>query len=85
MKNLDLQKAANDLAFETVTLAGPAVDAAIAAKATELGITDPQYVAFKSAVNQFRSIYARAGQQDAAVAQASPPVVLVPAVPPPNA
>jgi hypothetical protein len=75
MKNIDLQKSANDLAFETLTLTGPAFDTAVAAKAESLAIVDPQYTAFKNAVGNFRRIYAGAATADDQAAARVPKVV----------
>lgn len=79
MNNLQLLKAANDLAFDTITQTGIQVDAATAAKAAELDLTDAQYAGFKNAVNAARQTYARAVQQDTQIQRVAG---VVPGTPP---
>jgi hypothetical protein len=72
MTNLEIKKAASDLAFNIVTQNGPAGDLAIANQAAQLQLSDPQYQQFKNAVAGFKQQYAQAASQDAqAAAQAA--------------
>lgn len=71
LTNLDLKKAANDLAYGTITQNFVATDAATAAKAVELALTDAQYQQFKQSVANFRQQYQQAASQDAQIAAAA--------------
>lgn len=64
MTNLITKQIASNLAFDTITKTAVELDAAVAAKAAELQLTEAQYNGFKQSVNQFRQIYGQAVSED---------------------
>lgn len=65
MNLLALRHEASELAFNTVTTTTADFDAAVAAKAGELQLPEPQYQSFKRDVATFRQQYAQAANADA--------------------
>ncbi len=83
MTRLEMKKAACDAAFATATQNSAAADAAVANKATDLQLTDPQYQQFRSDFGVFRQQFANAAAADAAAAKnAKPAVTATPAAKP---
>lgn len=81
MKNLDLKKAANDVAFETAEQSATVFDALVAAKGGQLQLTDLQYASFKQSSALFRQQYLQAVAQDAQAAKNAKPTPAATAAP----
>jgi hypothetical protein len=64
MKRLELKNAAYSVAYATTQQTLVAVDAAMASKAAELQLAEPQYKDFRNDVTAFRALLLPAYQQD---------------------